>query len=525
VAGGRSRDAHRRDLLLIATGLFALGVRVIGIGQPFVDEWSWRQADVATIAENFYRHRFNLFYPQINWAGSAPGYVGTEFPLVPFLAAALYLVFGVQDWIGRAISLAFFAGSLPFFHLLVRRVATDRAALCGVAIYAVAPLGVFASRAFMPDIASLSLSIAAVSVFAGAMARPHRPRLLIASGVLMSFAILVKAPAIVIGVPLLALAWERYGGRLVFRRDLWLCAALALVVPAAWYSHAYLISVSHYPYHFFGEPGIGVVSADRYLSIARATARQGLTLPVTVLMLAGTVLAWRTRARVFVWWLLAVVVFTVAVGEGSTTHPWYQLPLVPIAAALGGLAADRAWIALSRRAGPRLASAVVGVCAVAVALIAYVQVRPWYEPWAEPLRAAGREIGRISPPGALVIVADGGDPTALYYSGRRGWHALHGRVWGAPADGDEQKAIRQLEALRAEGAGYLAFTRYTAWWLDRYPLLRRHLETRYRRVRDTTDYVIFDLTTGGPEDDRAEGRPHAGRWPRTTRRGGPPGPT
>ena len=58
------------------------------------------------ISENFYLHGFNIFYPQINWAGNAPGYVGTEFPLVPFFASLLYLFFDVQDWIGRSVSVS-----------------------------------------------------------------------------------------------------------------------------------------------------------------------------------------------------------------------------------------------------------------------------------------------------------------------------------------------------------------------------------------------------------------------------------
>src|SRR4029453_12838696 len=53
------------------------------------------------------------FYPQINWTGPAPGYVGTEFPLVPFLAAGLYQIFGVQDWFGRCLLVGFFAASVP----------------------------------------------------------------------------------------------------------------------------------------------------------------------------------------------------------------------------------------------------------------------------------------------------------------------------------------------------------------------------------------------------------------------------
>ena len=164
-AAALSRPARAR-LVLFTLLLLGLICRLIRISQPFVDQWSWREADVAMIAGNFFRHGFNIFYPQIDWGGPAPGYVGTEFPLVPFLAALLYRLFGVQAWIGRGISLAFFALSLPLFYGLVRRLSNPRSALAATGVYVLTPLGIFASRSFMPDMASLSLAIAALALFA-----------------------------------------------------------------------------------------------------------------------------------------------------------------------------------------------------------------------------------------------------------------------------------------------------------------------------------------------------------------------
>jgi hypothetical protein len=64
-----------REMLWLGVVLcLGVSIRLIKIAQPFIDGWSWRQADVAMIAENFYRHGFHLLHPQINWAGSAPGY-------------------------------------------------------------------------------------------------------------------------------------------------------------------------------------------------------------------------------------------------------------------------------------------------------------------------------------------------------------------------------------------------------------------------------------------------------------------
>jgi len=58
----------------------------------------------------------------------------------------------------------------------------------------------------------------------------------------------------------------------------------------------------------------------------------------------------------------------------------------------------------------------------------------------------------------------------------------------------------KVEKLRGEGASYLAFTQHTFWWFQYYQGFRGYLEARYRRVRETTEYVIFDVTTSKLEE-------------------------
>src|SRR6266513_5493119 len=106
--------------IVFAICVLAVAARLILINQPYVDHWSWRQSDVAAIAHNFSQRGFHFAYPQIDWAGDATGYVGTEFPILPFLAAICYKFAGIHEWIGRSQSVIFFAISLPFFFLLVR---------------------------------------------------------------------------------------------------------------------------------------------------------------------------------------------------------------------------------------------------------------------------------------------------------------------------------------------------------------------------------------------------------------------
>src|SRR5438552_9533867 len=140
----RLRDRGRR--IAIAIAVAAVGVRLIQLTEPFIDHWSWRQSDVAAIARNFSERGFHFAYPQIDWAGDATGYVGTEFPILPFLAAICYKFAGIHEWIGRSQAVIFFAVSLPFFFLLVREIFDNTAAVWATFFFSFAPLNVFAGR-------------------------------------------------------------------------------------------------------------------------------------------------------------------------------------------------------------------------------------------------------------------------------------------------------------------------------------------------------------------------------------------
>jgi len=89
------------------------------------------------------------------------------------------------------------------------------------------------------------------------------------------------------------------------------------------------------------------------------------------------------------------------------------------------------------------------------------------------------------------------DPFVDTWSWRQGDVVMIARDFGSPVAQDAE-AIRELETLRREGARYLVFLRHTMWWFDEYPDLGRAVTTSYRRVRETEDYVIFDLSLSVP---------------------------
>src|SRR5438874_955487 len=357
--------------LVMALWILAVAVRLILINQPFIDHWSWRQSDVAAIARNFAEGGFRFAYPQIDWAGDATGYVGTEFPILPFVAAICYKFADIHEWIGRSQAVLFFAVSLPFLFLLVREIFGSTAAIWATFFFSFAPVNIFAGRSFMPDVPSLSLAIVGLYFFLRWIEDRESVSFLLAA-ITISLSILIKVTSIVIAAPLLYLAVAGIGdpGRLETKLmrsrnhrsglHLLLFAAIALLPSAAWYWHAYQVAEKFYPHHFFGAGGVRIESFSWYWNIARQTATSSLTPILSIMALIGLFVAPRSRdSRLFHWWLAAMILFFVVVGYGNR-HRWYQLPLVPIAAAFAGAAC--AFI------GSKIASSRIAVVALSILL-------------------------------------------------------------------------------------------------------------------------------------------------------------
>src|SRR5438874_1423207 len=391
-----ARDLGHLSKMLLLLWILAVAARLILINQPYVDHWSWRQSDVAAIARNFSEGSFLFAYPQIDWAGDATGYVGTEFPILPFLAALCYKFAGSREWIGRSQAVIFFAVSLPFFFLLVREVFSGTAAVWATFFFSFAPLNIFAGRSFMPDVPSLSLAIIGLYFFLRS-ASSGRLLLFFLAAIAISLSLLIKITSIIIFAPLVYLAVAGIGDpsrpeiKFVRSRDrrsrlqLFLFLAITLLPSAIWYWHAHQIAQKFYPHHFFGAGGIQIESFSSYWHIARQTLISSLTPLLSLMALIGLLVAPRSKySRFFHWWLVAMVFFIIVLGYGNR-HLWYQLPLVPIAAAFAGAAC--AFVA--SKISSRVIAVTLSVLLVSsFATLAFWCVQPFYRSSAEQLRDA-----------------------------------------------------------------------------------------------------------------------------------------
>jgi 4-amino-4-deoxy-L-arabinose transferase-like glycosyltransferase len=481
----------RTSKLAITLSIFAVALRLVLIDQPYIDQWSWRQSDVASIARNFEKNGFHFAYPQIDWAGDASGYVGTEFPILPFLAALCYKLAGVHEWIGRSQAVIFFAVSLPFFFLVVREIFGDMAATWATFFYSFAPLNIFAGRSFMPDVPSLSLALIGLYFFLRWIDN-EQPASFVWAAFAILLALLIKLPTAIIGASLLFLVWQKWRWNFLRQPALWLFAAMTILPSVAWYWHAHQIADRFYPHHFFGAGGFRIEDFAWYWKTARSTATSSLTPILSVVAIIGLCVAPRRKhARLFHWWLGATILFIIVAGYGNR-HPWYQLPLVPISATFAG--AGCTFVA-SKISSSRVTMITLSVLvAGSFSVFAYVCVQPLYQPSAAALRAAALELRKSTSPDALIIAADNGDPTVFYYAERRGWHFLEKDGIYAGDPNDSQGLIVDFERLRKRGATHLVFTTNTFWWLDYYPEFAQHLDQTATLLEARSQFKIYQLT-------------------------------
>ncbi|MFR9802650.1 ArnT family glycosyltransferase [Pseudonocardia sp. RS010] len=196
----------------------------------------WRQSDTATIARNFATNGMNIFFPQINWGGAGPGYVETEFQLMPWLTAATYLVFGEHIVLGRLVSLAFMLVAAAALWGVARRLLPANAARWALAAFFLSPAFMRWGTAFMPEATVLAFYLLALLGFCRWL-QEDRPVFLVWAAAATSTAALVKPTSLHLG--LVIALWVVFAARDRLRRpSLYLAGLAALVVPALWLRHA-----------------------------------------------------------------------------------------------------------------------------------------------------------------------------------------------------------------------------------------------------------------------------------------------
>jgi hypothetical protein len=417
-------------ILLAFIVLFGFCARASTFKSPLLDHHAWRQADTAAIARNFFRERFDVRYPQVDWRGAQPvGYVETGLEASAFLVAALSKAAGsFHPEVGRVVSALTFIPSCLFAWSFVRRRYGQPHGTVAAFVYAFGlPLLLYIERAFMNEALLILLTLSCLVATQRYLEHGKIGWWLIvcAASALLGA---IKLPYLIVLAPIAGLFMEARGWRAVTSWELWLAAAVDAGAAAAWYTHArQLADTTGLSFGFQSK----VLDWDLAFSGAFASKIwsrlvRDLLGPIGVLaLIAGLGLAVARRRWCELMGVAAFVLYVLVVSAGNFAHDYYQLPLMPvavplIASALGEL---HTRLAGSARFAPRADGVLAGLLLLA-ALSTFVRLssfHSWFY-YAPPDIDFCASAAALDPrEGRAVFVAEYADPKFLFCSNRKGW--------------------------------------------------------------------------------------------------------
>jgi 4-amino-4-deoxy-L-arabinose transferase-like glycosyltransferase len=461
--------------------LLAFVVRLYNVNSPILGYHSWRQADTAAIARNFHEHGYNLFYPQIDWGGNTAGYVETEFQIYPFVVALFYKMFGVREFLGRFLSLAFSLVAIYALYLLVRKYINQSVALWTALVFSIIPLNIHFSRAFMPESALIMCSVLGVYLFSQWITS-GKWRYFFLSAIFVGLACLIKIPTLYLGLPLLYLAWLKFDRRTFAQWPLWLYSLLVFIPTVLWYYHAHQIYLQYgltFGIWEYGTDKWGnwelLLTPEFYNRILfKSIAERHLTWAGFVAFAIGLFIKRTSREeRVFDFWLISIAVYFIVA---------FAIP----AAVFVGKTFSR-YLSYSRfkesSAVRRLVIGLVGLCAVCIPILSCYRYHTYLnaEDSSSPKYSLAKEVQQKTEKDGLIIAVDGGDPTLLYLTHRKGWLC--------PADDIDDASI--IEG-KQNGAKYVVGEKRHFGSTPQKQILSQLLRD-YHIIASTDDYFILEL--------------------------------
>jgi 4-amino-4-deoxy-L-arabinose transferase-like glycosyltransferase len=480
------------------------------------------------MADSFYYGNWNIFYPGVSWNGPEPNYQGMEFQTVTYIAALLYVIVGQHDWVGRSVAVTFGLWGIFALYQLVRRVWDEKHAIASAAVMALLPGSIFIDRSFLPDPVMVALVVTSFWLLVAYFQTDHLHYLFLAS-IIGTWGFLTKISGLIVGIPTIyaMLTILGYKRRLHPRKlsTMGIAAVFTLAPVIAYYLWARHLSLTYPPYHiaakenWLWDGGLAQWLSQNYFlpGLSHHFQVWMWRSPVIVLVLFGLLFPPFREERgqayksdqppmnlsgktpwLFHWWLLAGIIYYFIGAKELVHNPWNFHIINPAAAALVGHGIIVITSFTTRIARPSAAMLIGAILLFSIGMSGQKGLSYMYYPYAQEAYKLGLALRQMTQSGDLVVTMANaiGDPVAIYYSQRRGWifpPVGSGKTWTQLPE-DDNKAIRLLDGLRAQGAGWLGIVnehRDDIW--KNHPLLAEYIEHTCELKQESPEWVIYRI--------------------------------
>ena len=319
-------------------------VRMYGITNPPLEvAHNWRQTTGTMVTRNFYEGSANILYPRIDFAGEKTGITGMEFPLLNYIDYWVSELFGYQHWYGRLINLIVSSLGIWFFFRLLKRYFTPETAF-NASIILLASIWFAYSRKIMPDTFATSLVIIGFYYAACYFEQEKRRWLhLFLFACFTLLGVLAKLPA---GFLLVLYAFFILNRQLsIHLKIVFFIVSGIILAPIAWWYFSwvpYLVEKYEFWHFFMGKPiSIGARELMEHMGDGlKHFYDAALKFTGFGLFLAGLFFAIRKQNKLLLGILglgfAAFLVIALKAGFTFTHHSYYIIPFVPIMALTAG---------------------------------------------------------------------------------------------------------------------------------------------------------------------------------------------
>lgn len=461
--------------LIVGLGLI---VRLYRIDNAIADWHSWRQADTAAVARDFYEHGFNPFLPKYEDMDDVSGkgqnlahYRFVEFPIYNTLVYAAFLIHGgVNAETARVVTVIISLISIVFMYLLTKRYLGTKIGLLSALIFAILPYSIYYSRVVLPDPLMVLFSLAAL-YFTDCWIFEGKSYQGVIGCILAMLALLTKPMAIFLLLPLVYSAFRKNKKIFQLKYFIYLLAAILPLILWRLWMMQYPLGIPKSNWLLNGN-GIRFHPAFFQWIIGDRFDREILSGAGMILLMLGVLKRPSPKEGWFFHWLFgASLLYLVVFATGNVQHDYYQILIIPALAvfvARGFAVLFEGSIFLL----PRLWTIPLAVFLFGLMLFfSWTQVKGLFQINNNSVVVAGEEASRILPKNAIVVAPYQGDATFLYQTDRPGFTLIIDSI---------DYMINNFGVTSYVSVNYDADT--------------EAIMKRFRVIEATPQYVIIDLT-------------------------------
>ncbi len=483
-------------LWLVLILILSFNLRLYKIENPIADWHSWRQADTAAVARNFYKQSlpspdgevkegFNPFLPkgddmqvisEIKPQLNLNRYRMVEFPIYPSLVYFTYVFNGgVDEKLARMVSVFFSLGSIVFIYFIVKRYSTSVHALMSALIFGILPFSIYYSRVTLPEPSLIFFSLG-MFYFIDRWIYESGNKLMIVAALFTAAAFLTKPMAVFFLIPLVYSYYLKEGFKFPPLRY-WLFAVLAFSPFIAW-RYWILNYAEGIPASTWLLNGNGIRLRPSFFRwiVGDRLGREILSIAGGFLFLLGVIVKPIHKKNYLLHLLtLSSFLYLVVFATGNVQHDYYQVLLTPVLSIFvaRGICLMFEGIPLFL---PRIITMPLAVFIMGLMLfLTWNEVKGLYQVNNWAIVHGGEAADRLLPQNAVVIAPYQGDTAFLYQTNRIGFPIINSSV-------EQMKKENGATALVST-----AFDAKTAWLANKYNLLEK-----------TDEYAVIDLTTLNP---------------------------